>query len=385
MKKRIFIAFIGVLVVAGILAGIKAMQINKMVAKSAGFRPPPEPVTTTRAVVDSWETSLSAVGSLSAVQGVTVAAELPGKVVQIAFRPGMKVSAGDLLLRQDTSTEEAMLPGAEAAVVLAQTVLNRAKDLLADQAVSQAEVDGALARYQQALSDAETLRASIAKKTIRAPFAGRLGIRQVNLGQILGTGDGIVSLQALDPIFVDFLLPQQQLHQLESGMTVRVSTNALSGKVVEGQITTINPKVEEATRNIRVQGTLRNPDEQLRPGMYVDVTVVLPAQKEVLRIPVTAVLYAPYSDSVFVIAEPQADPQADPQQASAGQDNGKVLRQQFVHLGEKRGDFVEILSGLQPGENVVTTGVFKLRNGQAVVIDNNLQPEFQLNPKPVDK
>jgi membrane fusion protein (multidrug efflux system) len=381
MKKRIFIAFIGVLVIAGLLAGIKALQINKMVAKSAGFRPPPEPVTTTGVVADSWETLLTAVGSLSAVQGVTVAAELPGKIVHIAFQPGMKVVAGDLLLRQDTSVEEATLPGAEASVVLAQSVLNRARDLLADQAVSQAEVDAALAKYQQALADVQNLRATIAKKTIRAPFSGRLGIRQVNLGQILGAGDEIVTLQALDPIYVDFLLPQQQLHQLDVGMAVRVTTNALPGKTVDGRITTINPKVEETNRNIKVQGTIRNPDEQLRPGMYVDVAVVLPVQKDVLMIPVTAVLYAPYSDSVFVVV----DAQADPQQAGAGQDPGKMLRQQFVHLGEKRGDFVEVVSGLQSGETVVTTGVFKLRNGQAVIIDNQLQPDFQLNPKPEDK
>lgn len=382
MKKRIFIAFLGVLVIAGALAGIKALQINKMVAKSAQYRPVPEPVTTTQVAKDSWETLLTAVGSLSAVQGVTVAAELPGKIVEIAFQPGMKVAAGDLLVRQDTSAEQAMLPGAEAAVTLAQTILKRANDLLADQAVSQAEVDGALAKYRQALADAENLRATIAKKTIRAPFAGRLGIRQVNLGQILAAGDEIVTLQALDPIYVDFLLPQQQLHQLAAGMIVRVTTDALPGKALEGQITTINPKVEEATRNIKIQGTVRNPGEQLRPGMYVDVAAVLPARKDVLMIPVTAVLYAPYSDSVFVVTEP---PQGDSPQADGGQERGKVLRQQFVHLGEKRGDFVEVVSGLQADESVVTTGVFKLRNGQAVVVDNKLQPEFKLNPKPEDQ
>ena len=378
MKKKIFLALIGVLVVAGLLAGIKALQISRMVDQSAQFRPPPEPVTTVEVTGNSWESLLSAVGSLAAVQGVTVAAELPGKVVHIAFQPGMKVAAGDLLVRQDTTAEEALLPGAEAAVALARTSLNRTRELLADQAVSQAEMDRAVAGYQQALAEAESLRATIAKKTIRAPFAGRLGIRQVNLGQILEAGNEIVTLQALDPIFVDFLLPQQQLSQLKTGLTVRVTSNALLGKVIEGQITTINPKVEETTRNIKVQATIRNTDEQLRPGMYVDVKIVLPVAKDVLVIPVTAVLYAPYSDSVFIVED-------DAGQAKDGQEAGKVLRQQFVRLGEKRGDFVEVVSGLQAGETVVTTGVFKLRNGQAVVIDNMLQPEFKLDPEPEDK
>jgi membrane fusion protein (multidrug efflux system) len=378
MKKKIFFALIGVLVVAGLLAGIKALQISRMVDQSAQFRPPPEPVTTVEVTGNSWESLLSAVGSLAAVQGVTVAAELPGKVVHIAFQPGMKVAACDLLVRQDTTAEEALLPGAEAAVALAKTSLNRTRELLADQAVSQAEMDRAVAGYQQALSEAESLRATIAKKTIRAPFAGRLGIRQVNLGQILEAGNEIVTLQALDPIFVDFLLPQQQLSQLKTGLTVRVTSNALLGKVIEGQITTINPKVEETTRNIKVQATIRNTEEQLRPGMYVDVKIVLPVAKDVLVIPVTAVLYAPYSDSVFIVED-------DAGQAKDGQEAGKVLRQQFVRLGEKRGDFVEVVSGLQAGETVVTTGVFKLRNGQAVVIDNMLQPEFKLDPEPEDK
>jgi len=378
MKKRFFIAFIGVLAVAGILAGIKTLQINKMVAQSAGAHPPPEPVTTAQVAADSWESRLTAVGSLSAVQGVTVAAELSGKVTKIAFEPGTKVAAGDLLVRQDTSAEEALLPGAEAAVALARTVLNRARELLADQAVSQAEMDAALANYQKALADEKNLRATIAKKTIRAPFAGRLGIRQVNLGQMLEAGNEIVTLQALDPVFVDFLLPQQDLNRLATGMVVRVATNALPGKVVEGRITTINPKVEETTRNIKIQGTISNPGEQLRPGMYVDVAVVLPNPRDVLVIPVTSVLYAPYGDSVFVVEAPK-EQAPQPQE---GPPAGKVLRQQFVHLGEKRGDFVEILSGLQAGETVVTTGVFKLRNGQAVVVDNSLQPDFKLNPRP---
>ena len=382
MKKRIFIAFIGILILIGGLAGIKALQISKMVAHSAQFTPAPEPVTTMAVTQDSWEMRLTAVGSLSAVHGVTVAAELPGKVVKIAFEPGQEVKAGDLMLRQDTSAEEALLPGAEAAVVLAESVLKRTKSLLADQAVSQAELDNALAKHQQAIADVENLRATIAKKNIRAPFAGRLGIRQVNLGQILREGDEIVTLQELDPIYVDFQLPQQQLLLLQPGLTLRVTTDALSGKTAEGEVTTISPKVDEATRSIRVQGLIRNPEELLRPGMYVDVAVVLPQRKEVLAIPITAVLYAPYSDSVFVVEDAG---QGGQQNAADGQSAGKVLRQQFVRLGEKRGDFVEVVTGLQAQEKVVSTGVFKLRNKQAVTVDNSLQPEFKLQPEPENK
>lgn len=381
MKKKIFFALLGVLIVAGGLAGIKALQINKMIAQSAQFTPPPEPVTTIEAAEDSWETLLPAVGSLSAVQGVTVAAELSGKVVEIAFESGSKVDAGDLLVRQDTSAEAALLPGAEAAVVLAKANLDRTRELLVERAVSQSEMDAALASYRQAIAETENLRAIIARKDIRAPFAGRLGIRQVNLGQILETGEEIVTLQALDPVFVDFLLPQQRLGQLKTGLTVRVSADALPDRVVEGRITTINPKVEDTTRSVRVQGTLRNPAELLRPGMYVDVTVVQPVKKDVLVIPVTAILYAPFGDSVFVVE----DAEASGQQAAEDGSAGKVLRQQFVHLGEKRGDFIEVVSGVQTGETVVTTGVFKLRNGQAVQIDNTLQPEFQLNPEPEER
>ncbi len=380
MKKRVLIALLGVLVLAGVLGGVKALQINKMIAQTAHLQQPPEPVTTTQVVSDSWETRLTAVGSLSAVQGVTVTAELPGKVVEIPFEPGTSVAAGTMLLRQDTSAEQAMLPGAEAAVVLARSVRERTRRLLLDEAVSQAEVDAAEAKYLQALAEVENLRATIAKMNIRAPFAGRLGIRQVNLGQMLEAGTEIVTLQNLDPIFVDFLVPQQQLLQLKPGLTIRIHTDALPGKVLEGQVSTISPKVDEATRNIRVQGLVRNPGERLRPGMYVDVAVVLPQRKDVLMIPITAVLYAPYSDSVFVVEDAGDQPQAGKDQPPA-----KQLRQQFVRLGEKRGDFVEVLTGLQAGETVVTTGVFKLRNKQAVIIDNTLQPEFKLQPDPEDR
>jgi membrane fusion protein (multidrug efflux system) len=318
---------------------------------------------------------LTAVGSLTAVQGVTVTAELTGKIVQIDFRPGSLVKAGELLVRQDTSSEEAQLRAAEATVALARLNLERLGKLLSERTISQSQFDNAEASYKQAVAQADSIRASIAKKTIRAPFAGRLGIRLVNLGQVINEGEAIVSLQALDPIYVDFSLPQQQLSSIKAGLAVRVTTDALPGEVIEGRITAINPQVDAATRNIRVQATVANPDERLRPGMYVNVAVVLPGREKALAIPATAVLYATYSDSVFIVEDPP-DPNSGPLR--------KVVRQQFAQLGEKHGDFVAVRSGLKEGDTIVSTGVFKLRNGQTVTVDNTLSPEFQLKPTPAE-
>ena len=373
MKKRIFLTILALLVLVGLIAGIKVLQIRRMIAQGAQSAPPPERVTTAEVKAQTWESLLTAVGSLEAVQGVTVAAELPGKVVQIAFEPGRQVRQGELLLQQDTSTEKAELPGAEAAVALAKSNLKRADQLLADKFISRSEHDASVAAYRQALAQADSIRAAIGKKTIRAPFAGHLGIRLVNLGQILKEGDGIVSLQSLNPIFVNFLLPQQQLSLIKPGLPVRVSTDALPGEALQGKITALNPEVDPATRNIRIQATLANPREHLRPGMFANVAVILPEREKVLAIPATAVLYAPYSDSVFVVEEKKDE--------KSGK-TGKILRQQFVRLGEKHGDFIAVVSGLKAGETVVSTGAFKLRNGQAVVVDNTLAPEFKLQPQP---
>lgn len=373
MKKAIFFSIVGVLIVVGLLAGIKTLQIRAMIDQGKKFVPPPEIVTAAQVTASSWETLLTAVGSLEAVQGVTITAEITGKVAQIAFNAGDRVKAGDLLVQQDVAVEEAQLRAAESAAELARLEYNRAKKLIGTSVIPQADFDRAQAQLTQALAQADNFRAVIARKTIRAPFAGRLGIRQINLGQVINDGQPIVTLQALDPIYANFLLPQQDLAMISTGLPVRVTTDALPGQVFTCTITAISPEVDAATRNVRVQSTLANPEEKLRGGMYVKVAVVLPAQKEVLTIPATAVLYAPYSDSVFVIEEKKAE---------NGAPAGQVVRQQFVRLGEKRGDFVAVLSGLKGGETVVSTGAFKLRNGQEVKIDNALAPEFKLAPKP---
>jgi len=370
MKKRIFITVLALVLLIGVLAGVKVLQIGAMVEQGKKNVPPPENVTTARVTGESWVSSLTAVGSLTAVQGVTVAAELAGKVVQIAFTSGDPVKKGDVLIRQDTISEEAQLPGAVAQTDFARSVLARDEKMLEKKIISQADYDAAVASYDQAVAQVNTIRATIAKKTIRAPFGGRVGIRQVNLGQMLREGDPIVTLQSLDQLYVDFSLPQQELDRLRPGLPVRVTSDAIAGAAFTGRITAVNPLVDADTRNVKLQATLANRDEKLRPGMFANVAVDLPTRSQVLAIPATAVLYAPYGDSVFVVVDDKE------------RKGGKVLRQQFVRLGEKRGDFVAVTSGLAGGEEIVSTGVFKLRNGQTCVVDNRLAPPFKLAPAP---
>lgn len=376
MFKRLSITVGGLVLLVGVLGGIKLLQFQTMFAAAAAMTLPPEPVTTALVREEAWTPSIESVGSLAAVQGVNVAAELDGKIVHIAFEPGTTVKEGDLLVQQDTSTEEAQLRSAEASVTLAKVSLRRDHELMAQSTISQSELDSAEAQFKQAEAQADDIRAAISKKTIRSPFGGRLGIRLVNLGQSLKSGDPIVSLQALDPIFVDFQLPQQRLAELARNLVVRVTSDALApNEVVEGRITAINPDVDSATRNVRVQATLANPRERLHPGMFVNTAVLLPKADRVLVIPATAVLYAPYGNSVFVVEEKKGENNGAPE---------RMVRQQLVRLGESRGDFVAVTSGLRAGETVVTTGVFKLRNGIAVTVDNQLAPAAELAPKPND-
>lgn len=373
MTKRILVTILILLLVIAALAGTKFLQVRKMIEQGAEFRPPPATVTSTAVLSADWEDLLPAVGSLKAVQGMIVAAELPGRVTRIHFQSGAMVRKGALLLEQDSSSERALLPGAVAASDLAKINLQRADKLLAEKVVSQAEYDNAVTKLRQAIAEADDIQATIAKKTIRAPFSGRLGIRQVDLGQQLPSGQEIVSLQTLDPIYLNFALPQQYLAKLRTGLTVRVTSDAFPSTMIEGRLTTISPEVDSDTRNIRLQATLNNTDGMLLPGMFVEAKVVLPTQQPTLVIPATAVLYAPYSDSVFVIED-----QRDETEGEAG----LVLRQQFIRLGEKRGDFVAVQSGLKPGQKLVSSGVFKLRNGQQVIIDNTLAPKFDIAPTP---
>lgn len=375
MIKKVFLTLAGLLLLVGALAGAKIFQFKTMFAAGASFAPPPTTVTTAEVRLDTWQPVLSAVGSVAAAQGVMLSAEEAGTVRQIAFESGATVKSGERLLELDTSVEQAQLRSAAAAADLARANLARARDLQAKRMVSQADLDAAEAQAKQADAQQDNIRAVIGKKTLRAPFTGQTGIRQVNLGQFLNTGDPIVTLQAVDPIHVDFSMPQQRLAQLSIGMTVRVTTDAFPEQQFEGKLTAINPEVDTATRNVRLQATLDNPRGRLRPGMFVNVAAVLPAMEKVLIIPATAVLYAPYGNSVFIVEE-KKDEKTDA--------INKVLNQKFVHLGKTRGDFVVVTSGLEAGQTIVTTGVFKLRNGMAVVINNQLAPDFQIAPKPAN-
>jgi membrane fusion protein (multidrug efflux system) len=378
MYLRISIVVLGLVVIVGAIGAVKGLQIGRMVAHGEAFALPPQAITVTPVNRTTWESTLKAVGSLEAVQGVMVTAELSGKVDRIDLNPGDFVQAGQLLLQQDISVETAQLRAAQSDADLARKNLARARELVDQQVIPRADFDERKSRFDQAAAQVDLIRATIAKKTIRAPFDGRLGIRRVNLGEVLESGRPIVSLQSLDPIYVNFQLPQQEVDRLEAGLKVRVQIEALGDLAMEGRVTTVNPEVDSRSRNITVQATLSNPDERLRPGMFATVAVVLSEAREVLAIPTTAVSYAPYSDSVFVVET------ADGASGTTGGQEQQVLRQQFVQLGEQRGDFVAVHKGLAAGQTVVSTGVFKLRNGQPVVVDNQLAPDFQAAPKPAD-
>ncbi len=373
MAKKIILTLIGIVAVAGFIVGTKVFQIKTMIAAAENTPVPVEVVTSALVKEDSWENVISVTGSFAAVQGVTVSAEVPGKVTKIIFEAGAMVKAGDLLVQQDISSEEAQLRAAESSAQLAKLNLDRSKELIAKNTISRAEGDATDAQYQQAVAQADGIRTVIAKKSIRAPFAGRLGLRLINLGQNLKEGDAIISLQTLDPIFVNFSIPQQRLSVLKPGTAVRVASDAAPTETFEGKINAVNPDIDPSTRNVRAQATLANVGEKLHPGMFASVTVVLPEQDKVLAIPASSVLYAPYGDSVFVIEDKKNEKSGKVE---------KVLRQQFVRLGTARGDFVAVASGLKAGDTVVTSGVFKLRGGIPVTIDNTLAPDAQLAPKP---
>lgn len=380
MAKKIFVFMLSLfgfaLLIVGPLALVKVSQIKKMIAAGAAMVMPPTPVTASPAVESSWETLITGTGSLIAVQGVTISAEIPGKIAKISFEPGTAVKANDVLVQLDVSTEEAQLRAAEATAALAKANLERARDLRQNNTNSPAELDAADAQAKQAEAQVESIRATIAKKTVRAPFAGRLGLRLVNLGQILREGDTITTLQTLDPIYLNFSLPQQRVPQVNVGTSVRVKTDAAPGQTFEGKITAISPVIDATSRNIHLQATLANGAEKLRPGMYASVEVVLPEQRKVLMIPVTAVLPAPYGDSVFIIDDKKDEKSGAMQ---------KVLRQQFIRVNGAQGDFVNVVDGLKAGDMVVTAGVFKIRPGMTVVIDNKLALNPQLQPKPENK
>ena len=373
MLKKIFVAAVGVALVVGAIVYVKLGQFGAMGKAAAEMVMPPQTVTAVPVKNAQWEQLISATATVAAVQGVTVSAEVAGRVTRIGFESGAEVDAGDVLLQLDTASEEAQLAAAEAAAALAKADLVRVRKLGKRDLASVDAVDRAEAQVKQTVAQVGVVRAQIAKKTVRAPFAGRLGLRLVNLGQILSEGDAIVALQTPDPVYVDFSVPQSQLARLGEGMPVRARSDAAPGETFPGKIIALSPEVDARTRNVRVRAQVANPDEKLRTGMFVNVDVVLPASRKVLPVPATAVLYATFGDSVFVV---------DEQKDKESGETVRVLRQQFVRLGQARGDFVDVTEGLKSGETVVTSGVFKLRSGMRVVIDNSLAPKAELDPKP---
>jgi membrane fusion protein (multidrug efflux system) len=353
--------------------GVKVLQIGKMM--STPMVMPPTTVSSTVVKEDDWAPTLSAIGSVSAVQGAVVSTELSGVVAEIDFQNGGVAKKGDVLMRLDSSAEEAQLHTAQADLELAKANLERERSLAERKVVSKQEFDAAQSTFGQKQGAVDNMRSFITKKEVRAPFDGMLGIRQVNVGQMINPGQQVVQLTALDRVYVDFALPQQTLPQLATGYEARVHADALPGHEFKGKVTAINSMVDAVTRNVGVQATLENPDHDLHPGMFVKVDVILPEKSKTLVIPGSAVSYAPYGNSVFVI-----DKKKDPKTGKESQS----LRQAFVRIGEARGDFVAVTEGLQAGDVVVSTGVFKLRNGMSVVINNDLAPKPQLNPRPID-
>ena len=365
----------GLLALVVLLVGIKGLQISKMMAAAKAMTPPPQAVSSAEVREENWAPVLSAIGSVSAVQGAIIAAELGGVVSDIKFENGGVAKKGDVIMKLDASQEEALLRSAEAEAELARTDLERAQGLAAQKVVSKAELDAAESKFRRLTAIVDQMRSNIRKKTLVAPFDGHVGIRQVNVGQMINPGQQVVALTSLDPVYVDFALPQQHLAQLSQGLEVRVTTDALPGRVFPGKLTAVNSMVDTVTRNVSVQATLENADHVLRPGMFAKAEVVLPEKSSALVIPGSAVSYAPFGDSVFVIEKKKDE--------KTGKET-QVIRQQFVRIGEARGDFVSVKEGLKAGETVVSTGVFKLRNGMAVTINNDLAPKPQINPTPVD-
>ena len=373
MKKRMIIVVAALVVFFVAIASVKFLQIRAAIAQYANWQQPPEAVTTIVTHEEPWAASLTAIGSVEAVHGVIVSADLPGIVDAVNIDSGRRVGAGDVLVRQDTRQEKAQLDAAESQRDLASLNLERGRQLLDKGVVAQAEFDRLDAEAKQAEARVGEIRATIDRKRIRAPFAGVLGIRQVNLGQYLKGGDPVVPLQSMDPIYVNFALPQGDVAALKPGAGVTVTADSVAG-VFEGRVTAINSVVDQATRNVTVQATFRNLSGSLRPGMYVDVQASRGSAQQVIALPASAVSYAPYGNSVFVVSQLK-DPKG---KSYAG------VSQRFVKLGAGRGDQVAVVSGLKPGEEVVTSGVFKLRNGAAVFVNNKVIPSNNPTPKPED-
>jgi len=396
--RRWLIAGGALLLIVVFLAGTKFFQIFTMIQAGKKMVPPPVAVTTAKVQEVEWQPVRPAVGTLIAIRATTLSAELFGTVREIGFENGSLVKKGQMMVRFDTSAEQAQLQSAQADLALAKQTLDRAESLRKQEVNTQAELESAQARDKQTRAAVVNLQAIINKKIIRAPFDGRAGIRAVELGQVVSPGAPIISLQTVSPIYAEFQLPQQALADVKLDQKVLVKVDVFPGNTWEGTITTINPEVDPATRNVRMRATVENPDGRLNPGMFASVAVEAGKASQAMVVPATSIIYAPYGDSVYLVAEQKDDPKDDP--ANKGEPAKKappapakapgdkptlIAQQQFVRLGERRGDYVQVLDGLKGGESIVSNGAFKLRNGQTIMINNALAPPANMVPSPVDR
>jgi len=379
---RYVIAILGLIAVLGSLAGLKASQISMLINKGKEMQkagPPPEVVSTAEAKSETWESTITAVGSVASVKGVALSNDAPGVVSAIHFESGQKVKKGQVLVEIDANVERAQLASLQARKRLAEVSLARSRKLVQSGAETQAQLDADEANLNGLTADEASLQAQIARKVVKAPFSGRLGIRAVNLGQYLNPGTTLTVLESAEATSVDFNLPQQDLALVREGTAVRVLQEGDAKLIGEGKVSAIDPSVSSSTRAVKIRASVPDQEQKLRPGMFVQVQVVLPEQHAVVAVPQTAVVHAAYGDSVF-IAEPKAD--------AGGAPAGKAplnARQQFVRLGEQRGDFVAILDGVSTGQQVVTAGAFKLRNNASVVVNNEVDLKPETNPHPANR
>ncbi|MEX8191219.1 efflux RND transporter periplasmic adaptor subunit [Comamonas guangdongensis] len=384
MTKRMLIMIGGLLVLVAVLALGFFLHIRGLIASSP--KPGPQTVSTIKAQTLEWQPQIASVGTLVAVRGVDVTTEIAGLVRSLHFRSGQDVKAGDLLVQLNADSDLAQLNSLQAAAELSALTLKRDQAQLAGQAISQAQVDNDLADLKSRRALVAQQQALVAKKTIRAPFSGRLGITTVNPGQYLNPGDTIVTLQTIDPIYANFSAPQKQIAGLSAGQVVNVATDAFADEVFAGKITSINPKVDPSTRNVLLQATIANPQLRLLPGMFARASVDVGEKQRHLTLPQTAITYNPYGATVFILKPAEAQPAPGGKEEKSAPPAGALVAQQvFVTTGETRGDQVAILKGIEEGQEVVTSGQLKLKNGTPVVVDNKVQPANSANPSPQER
>jgi membrane fusion protein, multidrug efflux system len=372
---RYLLAILALLSLVGGLAAVKYKQISSLISANHAMEkagPPPEAVGSFVSRHDSWQESLDAVGSITPARGVTLSNDAPGVVSGIHFESGAVVKEGQLLLDLDSNVEKSQLASVEARKELAQVNATRTRALVSSDAIARSQQDTDDSVVKTSRSDLTLLQAQIARKVVRAPFSGRLGIRQVNLGQYLNSGTAIATLESTTTVFVDFTLPQQRLREIALGMPVRVTIEGEGVAPADGSISAVDPSIDSATRSIKLRASIPNGDEKLLPGMFAQVSVLLPGAHDVVIIPVPALVHASYGDSVFIVEDRKDGP-------------GKTARQQFIKVSETRGDFVAVSQGLTVGQEVVTAGAFKLRNGAPIVVDNTVQPKPELSPHPENR